>query len=90
MNITRSQTDILRELSRLFAHLNEQIQAEIDPTIHKCTDQLEGDWEGVSRRSYDQLYHEWRLAADRVVTLGEDLERHLQETVTRFEHAARH
>ncbi len=87
MGTIHINTDLLRELGKVFIQLNEQIANSIEPQIQNVTGQVEGDWQGVSRQRYEQMYQEWRAATQRVVATGEDLGRHLQETSTRFEQA---
>jgi len=78
-------TDLMRQLGQVYVQLNDQIQNQIEPQIQNNTNQLESDWQGVSRQRYEQLYQQWRSATQQVVAAGEDLGRHLQDTATRFE-----
>jgi len=78
-------TDQMRRLGQVYVQLNDEIGNNIIPQIQNYTSQLEGDWQGVSRQRYEQLYNDWRLASQRVVQAGEDIGRHLQDTATRFE-----
>lgn len=78
-------TDLMRQLGQVFVQLNDQIQSQIEPSIQNHTSQLEGDWQGVSRQRYEQMFQQWRSATQQVVAAGEDLGRHLQDTATRFE-----
>jgi len=87
MGTIHINTDLLRQLGQVFVRLNEEISNSIEPQIQNVTGQVEGDWQGVSRQRYEQMYQEWRAATQRVVATGEDLGRHLQETSTRFEQA---
>lgn len=80
-------TDLLRQLGRVFYQLNEQINNSIEPQIQNMSGQVEGDWQGVSRHRFEQMYQEWRSATQRIVRVGEDLGRHLEETASRFEQA---
>jgi WXG100 family type VII secretion target len=80
-------TDMLRYLGQLFIQLNEQIDNNISPQIQNYTNQLEGDWQGVSRQHYEQMFQEWRATAQQLASRGEDIGRHLQDTATRFEQA---
>jgi len=80
-------TDLMRQLGTVFLQLNDQIGNQIEPQIQGNVSQLEGDWQGVSRQRYDQLYQQWRTATTQVVQAGEDLGRHLQNTATNFEQA---
>ncbi|HLQ29129.1 MAG TPA: WXG100 family type VII secretion target [Ktedonobacteraceae bacterium] len=78
-------TDQMRRLGQVYVQLNDEIGNNIIPQIQNYTSQLEGDWQGVSRQRYEQLYQNWRTASQQVVQAGEDLGRHLQDTATRFE-----
>ena len=87
MGTIHINTDLLRQLGSIFYQLNEQINNSIEPQIQNTTNQVEGDWQGVSRQRYEQMYQDWRSATQRIVQVGEDLGRHLQDTATRFEQA---
>ncbi len=87
MGTIHINTDALRHLGQIFVQLNDQIQNSIEPQIQSATGSVEGDWQGVSRQRYEQMYQDWRAATQRIVQTGEDLGRHLQDTATRFEQA---
>ena len=87
MGTIHINTDLLRQLGRVFYQLNEQINNSTEPQIQNMTNQVESDWQGVSRQRYEQMYQEWRSAAQRIVQTGEELGTHLQDTATRFEQA---
>ncbi len=78
-------TDLMRQLGQVFVQLNEQISNQTEPQIQNRIGQLEGDWQGVSRQRFEQMFQEWRAATDRVVVQGEELGRHLQNTAQQFE-----
>ena len=80
-------TDLLRQLGLIFVQLNEQINNSTEPQIQNMTNQVESDWQGVSRQVYEQLYQQWRASTQQIVQAGEDLGNHLQDTATRFEQA---
>ena len=87
MGTIHINTDLLRQLGRIFYQLNEQINNSTEPQIQNMTNQVEGDWQGVSRQRYEQMYQDWRSATQQIVQVGEDLGNHLQDTATRFEQA---
>lgn len=87
MGTIHINTDLLRQLGSVFYQLNQHINDSIEPQIQNTTNQVEGDWQGVSRQRYEQMYQDWRSATQRVVQVGEDLGRHLQDTAARFEQA---
>ena len=85
MGTIHVNTDLMRNLGQVFVQLNDQIHNQIEPQIQGNTNKLEGDWQGVSRQRYEQLYQQWRSATQNVVQAGEDIGRHLQDTASRFE-----
>ena len=87
MGTIHINTDLLRQLGRVFYQLNEEINNGTEPQIQNMTSQVEGDWQGVSRQRYEQMYQEWRSATQQLVQVGEQLGTHLQDTATRFEQA---
>jgi len=87
MGTIHVNTDLMRQLGTVFVQLNDQIGGQIEPQVQGHVSQLEGDWQGVSRQRYEQLYQDWRSATQRVVQAGEDLGRHLQNTAQAFEQA---
>jgi WXG100 family type VII secretion target len=87
MGTIHINTDLLRQLGQVFYQLNDQIQNSIEAQIQGYTSQVEGDWQGVSRQHYDQLYQDWRNATNQVVQLGEQLALHIQNTAQLFEQA---
>ena len=87
MGTIHINTDLLRQLGQIFYQLNDSIQSNTEAQIQGYTNQVESDWQGVSRQTYEQMYQDWRGAAQQLVSRGEDLGRHLQDTATRFEQA---
>ena len=85
MGTIHVNTDLMRNLGQVFVQLNDQIANQIEPQIQSHTSELESDWQGISRQRYEQMYQQWRSATQQVVSAGEDLGRHLQDTATRFE-----
>ena len=85
MGTIHVNTDLMRSLGQIFVQLNEQISNQIQPQIQSHVGQLEGDWQGVSRQRFEQLYQDWRAAAQRIVAQGEDIGQHLSNTAERFE-----
>ncbi|MDQ2906345.1 MAG: WXG100 family type VII secretion target [Ktedonobacteraceae bacterium] len=78
-------TDAMRQLGQIFNQLNDQIQNQSAQQVQNYTNQLEGDWQGISRQRYEQLYQEWRSTIQQAVQHGEDIGHHLQNTAQQFE-----
>ncbi|HLH63502.1 MAG TPA: WXG100 family type VII secretion target [Ktedonobacteraceae bacterium] len=87
MTTIHVNTDLMRQLGQIFVQLDDQIANQIRPQIQSHISDLEGDWQGVSRQRFEQLFQDWRAAVDQVVQNGEDIGRHLQDTAQRFESA---
>ena len=77
-------TDQMRQLGQVFVQNNDQLH-QSEGQIQNYIGQLEGDWQGVSRQRFEQMFQEWRGAADRIVAQGEEIGRHLQNTAQQFE-----
>ena len=78
-------TDLMRQLGQLFVQLNDQIQNQTAPQIQSHIGNLESDWQGVSRQRFEQLFSDWRSAANQLVAQGDQIGQHLQTTATQFE-----
>ncbi|HJT56548.1 MAG TPA: WXG100 family type VII secretion target [Ktedonobacteraceae bacterium] len=87
MGTIHVNTDLMRRLGQIFVQLDDEIANQIRPQIQNHIGDLEGDWQGVSRQRFEQLFQDWRSAVDNVVQNGEDIGRHLQDTAQRFESA---
>ncbi|MDQ6659845.1 MAG: WXG100 family type VII secretion target [Chloroflexota bacterium] len=87
MGTIHVNTEIMRQLGRLFVQLNEQIVQQLEPQIQHNLSQLESDWIGVSRTHFEHALSDWRATATKLTMNGEELGRHLQETANRFENA---
>lgn len=80
-------SDWMRQLGQIFVQLNDQIQNEIEPQIQNYTNQLESDWQGVSRQRFEQMYQQWLATIRQAVVQGEDIGRLLQNTAMLFDQA---
>ena len=77
-------TELLRRLGSVFIQCNEQVN-QFEGQIQNTVSQVQGDWQGVSRQRFEQIFQEWRTATTRIVTQGEDIGRHLQNTAQLFD-----
>jgi WXG100 family type VII secretion target len=87
MGTIHVNTDLMRQLGKVYNWLNDQIKNEIEPQIQSNTSALENDWQGVSQQRYDQLYQQWMALSRQLVDQGEQIGQHLQNTATQFEQA---
>ncbi len=84
MAIIHIDTELLRRLGLIYIQCNEQVN-QFDGQIQNIVSQVEGDWQGLSRQRFDQIFQEWRTAVSRIVVQGEDIGRHLQNTAQLFD-----
>ncbi len=85
MGVIHVNTDLMRQLGQVFVQLNDQISNQIEPSIQNHIGQLESDWQGISRQRFEQMFQDWRSAANQIVQNGEQIGQHLQNTATSFE-----
>ena len=73
MGVIHINTDLMRQLGQVFVQLNDQIANQIEPNIQNNIGQLEGDWQGVSRQRFEQMFQDWRNATNQIIQTGEDI-----------------
>jgi len=78
-------TDLMHQLGQTFVQLNDQISNQIQPQIQNLIGALESDWQGVSRQRFEQMFQDWRSYSQQIVSHGEDIGHHLQNTAQQFE-----
>lgn len=78
-------TDLLRELGRRFELNTLYAQDKIINELRAMTGQLEGDWVGVSRAHYDELFQHWCQSAQSLINWGHDIGLHLEKTAQQFD-----
>ena len=78
-------TDAMRNLGYIFVQLNERITYQIMNYVQSSFNQLEGDWMGISRQRYEQLYQQWRATIQTLVNSGEQIGQHLTLTANQFD-----
>ncbi|HZS77970.1 MAG TPA: WXG100 family type VII secretion target [Ktedonobacteraceae bacterium] len=82
-------TDLLRQLGQRFLENCEYAQTRMVAELRAMTAQIEGDWQGVSRMHYDELFNHWVQSVNSLVTWGEDIGRHLSQTADQFDNVDR-
>ena len=78
-------TDLMRELGRRFQDNCEIARTKMIAELQSMTAQMEGDWVGLSRAHYDQLFQQWCQSAQSLVTWGEEIGVHLTKTAEYFD-----
>ncbi len=78
-------TDVMRQLGQLFVQLNDQIGNQTRPQIQSNIGNLEGDWQGVSRQRFEQMFQGWVAAVNQLQQQGDQIGQHLQNTAAQFE-----
>jgi WXG100 family type VII secretion target len=85
VGVIHVDTDLMRTLGQVFVQLNDEIQNQILPQIASSQADLEGDWQGVSRTRFEQLLSDWNSSVNSLISQGESIGSHLQQTATQFD-----
>ncbi|MEO6891105.1 MAG: WXG100 family type VII secretion target [Ktedonobacteraceae bacterium] len=80
-------TEIMRQLGRRFVEVSEYSHNQLISELQSMTSQIEGDWQGISRQRYDELFQHWIQSAQSLLNWGQDIGRHLQTTAEQFDAA---
>ncbi len=78
-------TEMMRELGRRFQDNCEIARTKMIAELQSMTAQMEGDWVGLSRTHYDELFRQWCQSAQSLVTWGEEIGVHLNKTAEYFD-----
>jgi len=82
-------TELMRELGSRFRLNCQYAQEKIIGELRAMSAQMEGDWIGVSRTHYDELFQHWCQSAQNLITWGEEIGQHLDRTANYFDNADR-
>jgi WXG100 family type VII secretion target len=80
-------TDLMRLLGRRFLEISEYCQTQLITELQNISAQIEGDWIGVSRQRYDELFQQWRQSSQSLLTWGQEIGQHLNNTANQFDNA---
>ncbi len=80
-------TEIMRQLGQRFVEVSEYSHNQLISELQSMTSQIEGDWQGVSRQRYDDLFQHWTQSAQSLLNWGQDIGHHLQTTAAQFDAA---
>ena len=87
MGTIHVNTDQLRDLGNRFVAGNEYIRSQLIPELQRLSGSMEGDWVGVSRVRYDELFQSWIQSALSLEKWGEDIGQHVYQTAQQFDTA---
>ncbi len=85
MAVIHVNTDLMRNLGQIFVQLNDEIQNQILPQITSNSSDLEADWQGLSRQRYQTMLDDWNSSINSVITQGDSIGAHLQQTAGQFD-----
>jgi WXG100 family type VII secretion target len=80
-------TELLRDLGRRFQLNSQFAQEKLIDELRSLTAQTEGDWVGVSRIHYEELFAHWCQSAQSLIVWGQEIGLHLDKTAQYFETA---
>ena len=89
MGTIHVNTDVMRELGERFIECNLYLREQLIPQLQHLSAQMEGDWVGVSRHRYDELFHGWLQSSQSLVNWGTDIGTHARLTAEQFDNADR-
>jgi WXG100 family type VII secretion target len=87
MGTIHINTDVMRQLGRRFIEVSEYSHNQLVSELQHMSTQLEGDWQGISRYHYEELFQHWVQSAQSLLTWGNDIGTHLQKTADQFDQA---
>lgn len=82
-----ADTDKMRQLAGSLEWWSGNLRDSMMPTLHNLTNQVEGDWQGVSRQHYDELFQTWQNNVMNLISSADDLGHHLMNTANQLESA---
>jgi WXG100 family type VII secretion target len=89
MGTIHINTDVMRQLGKRFIEVSEYSHNQLISELQQMSTQLEGDWQGMSRQHYEELFLHWVQSAQSLLIWGNDIGVHLQRTADQFDQADR-
>ncbi len=80
-------TELMRDLGRRFQLNCQYAQEKIIDELRAMTGHMEGDWVGVSRIHYNELFQHWCQSAQSLISWGQEIGVHLDNTANYFDQA---
>jgi len=80
-------TEKMRQLAGSLEWWSGNLRDSMMPSLHTLQNQLEGDWQGVSRQHYEQLFQVWLNSATNLINSADELGHHLMNTANQIESA---
>ena len=78
-------TELMRQLGRRYQENCEFARSKMISELQGLTAQMEGDWVGMSRNHYNELFQHWCQSAQSLITWGEEIGLHLNKTAEFFD-----
>lgn len=82
-------TEEMRQLGGSFDWWSNNLRDNMLTALRQLTGQLETDWQGMSRQTYDQMIQEWQSRAVALIDSAHQLSQHMYHTADMFESADR-
>ncbi len=89
MGTIHVNTDVMRELGQRFVECNQYFREQLIPELQRLTAQMEGDWTGLSRQRYEELFQGWVQSSQSLINWGTDIGQHVSMTAEQFDNADR-
>jgi len=78
-------TEMMRQLGMRYQENCEFCRVKMIAELQALTSQMEGDWVGISRIHYEELFQHWCQSAQSLITWGEEIGLHLSKTAEYFD-----
>lgn len=78
-------TELMRQLGARYQQNCEFARSKMISELQGISAQMEGDWVGVSRNHYNELFQQWCQSAQSLITWGEEIGLHLTKTAEFFD-----
>jgi WXG100 family type VII secretion target len=80
-------TELMRDLAARFQLNCQYAQEKLIAELRAMSAQVESDWVGISRNHYDELFQQWCHSVQSLITWGEQIGTHLNNTANHFDQA---
>jgi len=77
----------MRQLGNRYIQACETLRNSTLPELHSLAQQLENDWQGISRQHYDNSLQQFQQSTYSLLNWGEEIGRHLYQVAQQFDEA---